>query len=95
MFRHDLIATGDVDYQCGGSDAYGVLQAAVQEVAETHNPDLDVDAAAKLCWSSMQGLVVLHANMAAMDEAAGRPPTSAGDLVVRLTRLMIDGFRAR
>jgi len=95
VFRHDLIAAHSEAYLCSGADAYGVLEDAVRAVAAEHNPELDVDDAAKLCWSSMQGLVVLHANMVSMDEGAGRDRASRDELVVRLTRLMIDGFRAR
>lgn len=93
MFREDLIhADTDVYLDCGHA-AYGVLEDTVAELAAALNPELAVDDAAKLCWAAMQGLVLLHTNMARMDEMSGRSPASPHELAVRLTRLMVDGLR--
>jgi hypothetical protein len=72
-----------------------VLEDAVGAVAAELNPDLDVDVAAKLCWSAMQGLVVLGDNMARMDELTGRGAFDRDELAARFTRLMVEGFRTR
>jgi AcrR family transcriptional regulator len=94
-FRSDLVCRDAEAYQAGGAKAYGVLEDAVGAVAAELNPDLDVDVAAKLCWSAMQGLVVLGDNMARMDELTGRGAFDRDELAARFTRLMVEGFRTR
>lgn len=93
IFRDDLIDTDDEQYQTSGLLAYSVLEDAVRALADELNPDLDVGDAAKLCWSAMQGLIVLHSNMANMDEIVGREASSRDELVVRFTRMMVEGLR--
>jgi hypothetical protein len=95
LFRGDLVDTECLEYQAGGLDAFGVLVGTVQSLADELNPPLAVDDASRLCWVSMQGLVVLQANMARMDEATDRAPLCRDELVERFTRLLVEGFRAR
>ena len=52
------------------------LESAVAAFAARHNPDLSIPEAARLCWSTMQGLVALRSKFAHLDEVAGRAPTS-------------------
>lgn len=95
IFRGDLIDTDQEQYQAAGLMAYGVLEDTVRSLAAELNPDLDVEDATRLCWSSMQGLIVLHPNFSRMDEAEGRAAASRDDLVARFTRLLVEGFRGR
>ena len=78
-----------------GLGAYGVLLDAVRAVIAQDNPGLDAEDAADLCWSTMQGLLVLYPNMTRKREALGLPVPSLEDRVVRFTRMIIDGLRAR
>lgn len=91
--RTDLIDHNDAGYQEAGMAAYGVLETCIADLADHHAPDLDVDSASRLCWSAMQGLLVLLPNMESMDAARERPTPSADALVERFTELMVDGFR--
>lgn len=95
MFRSDLVRCDDPAYQVAGERAYGLLADAIRAVAAVDNPDLDVEDAADLCWSAMQGLLVLYPNMVRRREATGTPIVGLEDQVTRFTRLIIDGLRAR
>lgn len=95
MFRADVVDGDDPAYQEAGERAFGVLADAIRAVAAADNPALDVDDAAELCWSAMQGLLVLYPNIARRREAFGLPVTDLEDRVAAFTRLLLDGFRAR
>ncbi|MFA5885397.1 MAG: TetR/AcrR family transcriptional regulator [Acidimicrobiia bacterium] len=95
MFRTDLVRCDDPAYVEAGGRAYGVLLDAVRAVTERDNPALVAEDAADLCWSAMQGLLVLYPNMARKRAALGLPVPSLEDRVVRFTRMIIDGLRAR
>lgn len=95
MFRADVVNCEDPQYQEAGERAYGVLTEAIRGVAAAENPDLDVDDAAELCWSAMQGLLVLYPNMVRRRESSGLPVLDLEDRVTTFTRLIIEGLRAR
>ena len=95
MFRADLVHCDDPAYQAAGERAYELLADAIRAVAAADNPDLDIDDAAELCWSAMQGLLVLYPNMVRRRESTGAPVAGLEDRVTRFTRLIIDGLRAR
>ena len=95
LFRQDVVDVNAAEYKAAGEAAYAVLEEAVDRVADAINPDLDRAQAAKLCWASMQGLIVLHQSMAALDEDAGRDPQSLDELVTAFTDLTIEGLRSR
>ena len=78
MFRTDLVHCDDPAYTEAGGRAYEVLLAAVEAVIEQDNPGLDAVDAADLCWSAMQGLLVLYPNMARKRESEGLPAPSLG-----------------
>jgi AcrR family transcriptional regulator len=94
-FRTDLVDHDDPGYQAAGMQAYGVLERTVQAVADAYNPALDVTEAAALCWSAMQGLLVLHPKMVHLGALHGRPAPDLEETVTRFTQLMLDGFRGR
>ncbi|MGI9624810.1 MAG: TetR/AcrR family transcriptional regulator [Acidimicrobiales bacterium] len=95
MFRADLVDSTDPDYANSAAEAYAFLEQTVEDVATAINPDLDIDHAGKLCWAAMQGLVMLHENMANLDGDNGRATAEVQDLVVSFTNLMVEGFRSR
>jgi AcrR family transcriptional regulator len=95
VFRNDVVDADDPSYQEWGTRAYGVLVGAVERLADERNPDLDVQLGAALCWSMVQGLLVVHGPLAGMADkgshgVAAVPPI--GDLAEALTRLVIHGL---
>jgi AcrR family transcriptional regulator len=92
VFRRDLVDTDDPAYSDSGLRTYALLHDTVRAVADQHDPDLDVDAAARLCWSAMQGLLVLHAQMTEIDRKAGVPTVDLVEQSRTFTRLLLRGF---
>ena len=62
--------------------------------AAGRNPDLDINDASNLCWSTMQGLLELYPKIVRIGDVRGPPPAGLEELVARFTTLIIDGFRA-
>ncbi|NNC80335.1 MAG: TetR/AcrR family transcriptional regulator [Acidimicrobiales bacterium] len=91
-FRPDVVDGDHPSLQTCGTSAFGVLEDAVRDIAETHNPKLDVRKASHLCWSAMQGLVELHPKLTRLDEMSGVPGSSIDDLVSSFTSLLVTGF---
>lgn len=94
MFRHDLIDDEDEVLHLAGTRAHGVLVETVDALCDAEGLSVDRDDAVKLCWASMQGLLVLYPSMSYLDEAAGVDEVSRDVLVTRFTRLMIEAFRS-
>lgn len=94
MFRHDVIDEDDQALHAAGTAAHKVLVDTVTALCEAEGLAVDRDDAVKLCWASMQGLLVLHPSMAHLDQAAGLEPVDRDVLVTRFTHLLIDAFRA-
>jgi AcrR family transcriptional regulator len=93
IFRTDVVDVDDPQLQAAGQRAYSVLEDAVRAVAETYNPELDVIDAANLCWSSVQGLLVLYPKIEFIGQHQGHPAPGLEELVTRFTALLLDGFR--
>jgi AcrR family transcriptional regulator len=94
-FRTDLVDDDDEAYQQAGMAAYGVLEGAVRAVAERDNLELPIFEAANLCWSAMQGLLMLHPKIARIAEIRGEPAEDLDETAARFTSLLLDGLRAR
>jgi AcrR family transcriptional regulator len=95
MFRSDLIDEDDDGVMHCGLGAYGVLERTVQELIDAEQLSVAVDDATWLCWSAMQGLVVLERKIRMINSLKGGADTSTADLVRRFTNLMVDGLRGR
>jgi AcrR family transcriptional regulator len=95
VFRIDLVDADDPAYLAAGFRAFGVLEDTVRAVADRYNPDLDVLDASYLCWSAMQGLLVLHPNMTRLGELQGRPTPDHEEMAKRFAGLLLDGLRRR
>ena len=96
MFREDAVDADDPGYQEWGQRAYGVLLDAIARLAREQAPDLDVELAAALCWSTVQGLITVHAALVAMAEHhLHRPVPPIAELADELTRLLVDGLVGR
>ncbi|HEX5613849.1 MAG TPA: TetR/AcrR family transcriptional regulator [Acidimicrobiia bacterium] len=94
-FRSDLVDHSSEAYATAGADAFGVLVETIEALARELNPQLAVLDAANLCWSAMQGLLVLHETMLHKTERAGGEATDIEETATRFTRLLVDGFRTR
>lgn len=94
VFRKDLVDTTDPAYVEWGDRTYRFLESTVRAVADRHNPSLDIDDASRLCWAVMQGLLVLHPQMAHMAAMRGEPPVDLVEQARAFTRLIFSGLLA-
>lgn len=95
VFRGDLVDTSDPAYAEWGDRTYRFLESTVRALAERHNPSLDIDDASRLCWSAMQGLLVLHPQMGLTALMRGTPPVDLIEQSVAFSRLLLSGLVAR
>jgi AcrR family transcriptional regulator len=93
MFRMDVIDPDDPELLAAGMRAYGVLEGTVRELITNEELDVELDDAVWLCWSAMQGLVVLGPKLERIGELHGDTPVSTRDLVRRFTDLIVSGLR--
>lgn len=93
MFRADVVDQEDPDLQAAGGAAYTVLEDTVRAVIESEGLGADLDDAVWLCWSAMQGLVVLEPEIGRLSEKKGQDPVPTKDLVQRFTILIVEGLR--
>ncbi|MEM9563822.1 MAG: TetR/AcrR family transcriptional regulator [Actinomycetota bacterium] len=93
IWREDLIDVEHIAYQEAGMVAYGVLEDTIRAIAEHYNPDLEIHDAAKLCWSTMQGLVELQPKLSRIDEIDG-DAVPVEDMVDRFTPMLVAGMAA-
>jgi AcrR family transcriptional regulator len=92
VFREDVIDPDNPTYQEVGFSAFSVLVETIAEIANERNRALNVEDAARLCWSAMQGLVQLHPKIARIDVIDGKPPSTTEDLVSKFTNIMLAGI---
>lgn len=99
MFRADLIRRDDPGCREWGDKAYQELASGLEALRDEEGSDLDVEEAAGLCWSTMQGLVVLYPGMvereikfAAAAGATDHVPESIEDRAERYGRLLLTGL---
>jgi len=93
MFRTDVVDTDNPELQATGLRAYGVVERAVADLLEAEQLDVPLDDATWLCWSAMQGLVVLEPKINIINDLKSGHPISTAELVARFTRLIVDGMR--
>ncbi len=92
VFRPDLVDTTTEEYGLWGERTYGRLLDALAAIRDELNPDLDIDDAARLCWSAVQGLVVLHPGMKSREELHGPGPVEVGELAECFCSLLLSGL---
>lgn len=92
VFRPDLVDTQDPAYDEWGERTYRHLLDALEAIRDELNPDLDIDDAARLCWATVQGLVVLHPGMSRRDAHQSSGASEIGDLAERFVTLILDGI---
>ncbi len=93
MFRTDLVDPDDVALQTAGMHAYGLLEGTLRELIESEHLEVDLDDATAMCWSAMQGLVVLEPKFARICEFRTTPAPPTDEMVRRFTDFMVNGFR--
>ena len=92
MFRDDALSADDPVLAKAGLAAYTVLEATVTAIADRYNDSLPVQDVARLCWSTMQGLVVLQSKFVSLDSTFDRIPRSLNEHVDRFTDLIVRGL---
>jgi AcrR family transcriptional regulator len=95
MFRPDLIDSGDAELQAAGMAAYGVLEDTLKAIIDGEGLSVDPDDAVWLCWSAMQGLVVLEPKFEVIGRIHSNAPPATNQLVHRFTDLIVAGMRNR
>ena len=95
MTRDDLTDHQDPRLLTASLRAFSALLATVQVVADAVNPDLNVERAALLCWSLMEGLVAIEAHFEHLDDLEMISPVPVDTLIAQFSTLIIDGFRSR
>ncbi|MEZ5246429.1 MAG: TetR/AcrR family transcriptional regulator [Acidimicrobiales bacterium] len=92
-FRHDLVHADDPVLQAAGEGAHGLFRSLVQEFADRHNPELDVDTATRLGWAAMQGLTQLYPSMVDIEVRHGAASfPDRGQVAEELGRMIVRGF---
>ena len=94
MFRTDIVDQDDPDVQQCGLAAYAVLENTMRDLVTAERLPVNVDDATWLCWSAMQGLVVLEPKIAVINQLRGGAPITTDELVRRYTHLMLNGLRS-
>jgi AcrR family transcriptional regulator len=93
MFRTDVVDTGCVSLQEAGMRAYGVLEDTVRELLDADHLAVDLDLAVRMCWSAMQGLVVLAPKFDVIQTHHGEPAIPMREQVASFVEILVAGFR--
>jgi AcrR family transcriptional regulator len=93
MFRMDVIDPENATLQAAGMRAYGVLENTLQAIIEAEGLDVSIDDATWLCWSMVQGLVVLGPKFDVVSAAKGIDSTPPRVLARRFSELIVNGLR--
>jgi AcrR family transcriptional regulator len=94
MFRPDV--TDDTDEQLAGAGmhAYALLDDTVRGLIESEQLDVDPDVVTAMCWSSVQGLVVLSPKLTKACDARNRPQFVRPELLRQFTLITVNGLRS-
>lgn len=71
MCANELLDKENEEYLLNGGRAFEMLVETITEIADEHNPKLNIEAAATWVWSAVHGLAVLLPGFDNMDEKAG------------------------
>lgn len=95
MCNDELVDADDPELARASSAAYEQLLAAIRDIRDAHNPDLDVDAAATMTWSAVHGLATLAPSLGDVAEKTETATSSLDELVEKFTGFMMHGYAAR
>jgi AcrR family transcriptional regulator len=94
MFRPDVTDEADEQLAGAGMCAYGLLDDTVRGLIESERLDIDPDVVTAMCWSSVQGLVVLGPKLTKACEARNQPQFVGSELVRQFTLISVNGLRS-
>lgn len=94
MFRTDVVDQDDGELAEAGLGAYAILEDTVRRLLDTEGIDADVDTVAALCWSMVQGIVVLGPKLDMSCELKGRALLERPVLVRQFTDFLVNGLRS-
>ena len=103
LFREDLVRIDDPNSMAAAQDCMGVLKETlvlvaeeIQEQAGVEISSSQLDTAAKLCWTSMHGLVVLWPSMQAAAKVIDQQDQSLSlaELIDGFTKVIVNGMRS-
>lgn len=90
MCSAELVDHEDPEFSTLSWRAFEILVETVTELAEEHNPKLNVDAASVWVWSAVHGLATLHTGVDTFDEKVGH--NDIDQLIDQYTDLMVHGL---
>jgi len=95
MCNADLVDGGDEGLAVASLAAYEALQAAISDIRDAINPELDVATTVTMMWAMVHGLAVLAPSLDSTP-APVEPSFDAMDqLVERFTTQVVSGLAAR
>lgn len=92
MFADELLDHDDPRLVEHGTGAYGHLLDCITNIRDQLRPDLDVESAATMTWSTMAGLVVLSPMLGDVAEKNDLTLRSLDDLIDRFADFFLHGF---
>lgn len=95
MCADELINSDDPSFVAASVGAYGYLLEVITDIRNAMNPDLDIEAAATMTWSTVHGLAVLAPGLGSVAEKTGTKSAPLEDLIEQFTTMLIDGLAAR
>jgi AcrR family transcriptional regulator len=95
LFRDDLVDRDDPAYTHAGLGSFGELVTTIELIRDELNPDLDVGAFARLCWSTMQGLLALYGTMQHIAADTGTSIESIESTAERFSTMLVAGMLPR
>lgn len=90
MCSNELVDHDDEAFGSVSGRAFEILVEVVSEIAEAHNPSLNVEAAATWVWSAVHGLAVLLPGFDNLEDKVST--TSIDALLDQFTDLMTNGL---
>lgn len=94
MFRLDVVDPDDEQLALAGLSAYDYLDSTVRRLVESEDLAVDPDVATAMCWSVVQGLVVLSPKIDLVCAANERMLPGEPELVRDFVELMVNGLRS-
>lgn len=94
MFRADVVDATDAELANAGLCAHAILEDTVRDLIESEQIDAELDVVTSLCWSMVQGLVVLGPKLDMTCELTGRPLPPRPELIRQFTDLIVNGLRS-
>lgn len=89
MCASELIDPDDEEYCEVAGRAFDMLLETVTELAQTHNPDLDIEPTAIMIWSTVHGLAVLQPGL---EDSENKDSNGVDALIDHYTDMLTKGM---